>query len=95
MSEIKPKVGEYWVCKTVSVMGNGDSISIHKMEPKHIIPCNIKPIERLYTESDICAVAGAIDLINDACISTYGHGIGKMLTKKDSKLVCAMLEKFK
>ena len=95
MSELNPKIGEYWICKTVSIMGNGDSIEVYKMEPRHIIPCNITPIERLYEQQDIRGVINAIDKINSACIETYGHGVGKMLSHDDSKLICAMLDKLR
>lgn len=52
MSDVKPKVGEWWICNLVSVMGNGDSRSAYKMTPALIVACNVLPIERLYTQKD-------------------------------------------
>jgi hypothetical protein len=52
MSDVKPKVGEWWICNLASVMGNGDSRSAYKMTPALIVACNVLPIERLYTQKD-------------------------------------------
>lgn len=52
MSDVKPKVGEWWICNLVSVMGNGDCRSAYKMTPALIVACNVLPIERLYTQKD-------------------------------------------
>lgn len=37
----------------------------------------------------------AIYKINMACISTYGHGVGKMLSASDSESICNLLAKNK
>ena len=52
MSNMKAKVGEWWVCNVISIMGNGDCQSAYKMNAGLIIAGNVKPIERLYTEEE-------------------------------------------
>ncbi|AUR92773.1 coil containing protein [Vibrio phage 1.177.O._10N.286.45.E10] len=52
MRELKAKVGEWWVCDLISIMGNGDCQSAYKMNAGLIVAGNVKPIERLYTQKD-------------------------------------------
>ena len=52
MSELKPNVGEWWICDLTSIMGNGDSRSAYKMNAGLIIAGNVNPIERLYSSCE-------------------------------------------
>lgn len=52
MESMKPKMGEWWVCDLISIMGNGDCQSAYKMTPGLIVAGNVKPIEKLHTSGD-------------------------------------------
>ncbi|AUR87851.1 hypothetical protein NVP1105O_08 [Vibrio phage 1.105.O._10N.286.49.B4] len=42
---------------------------------------------------EIAELKGAIETINTACIFTYGHGVGKILSDEDGKSLCKLLDK--
>lgn len=42
---------------------------------------------------EIAELKGAIEKINLACVSYYGHGVGKILNDEDGKSLCKLLDK--